>query len=141
MRTAHGNDVRPPYLGERWKRNHCDIRGAGVLSFSFPTPEPVRDACRARFAIDHLRCHRRPRTAHVAAVAVSLQAENLLPANLRILGTARSELDREGFAKLEAAPEGGLPADLVEVVKQLKGALAYRGYVLAASVETGDTCG
>ena len=30
----------------------------------------------------------------------SLQAEQLLPANLRILGTARSELDREGFANL-----------------------------------------
>ncbi|MCE1205163.1 MAG: hypothetical protein LWW79_11220 [Holophagaceae bacterium] len=37
------------------------------------------------------------------------------------------------FASKGAAPEGGLPADLVEVVKQLKGALAYRGYVLAAS--------
>ena len=32
----------------------------------------------------------------------SLQAENLLPANLRILGTARSALDREGFANLVA---------------------------------------
>jgi hypothetical protein len=37
------------------------------------------------------------------------------------------------FASKGAAPEGGLPTDLVEVVKQLKGALAYRGYVLAAS--------
>ena len=33
----------------------------------------------------------------------SLQAEHLLPANLRILGTARSELDREGFANLVLA--------------------------------------
>ena len=33
----------------------------------------------------------------------SLQAEQLLPANLRILGTARSELDREGFANLVSA--------------------------------------
>ena len=33
----------------------------------------------------------------------SLQAEHLLPANLRILGTARSELDREGFANLVSA--------------------------------------
>ena len=33
----------------------------------------------------------------------SLQAENLLPANLRILGTARSALDREGFANLVEA--------------------------------------
>ena len=30
----------------------------------------------------------------------SLQAEQLLPADLRILGTARSELDREGFANI-----------------------------------------
>ena len=30
----------------------------------------------------------------------SLQAENLLPTDLRILGTARSELDREGFANI-----------------------------------------
>ncbi|RZA20974.1 MAG: glucose-6-phosphate dehydrogenase [Lysobacteraceae bacterium] len=36
----------------------------------------------------------------------SLQAEQLLPANLRILGTARSELDREGFANLVAAAIG-----------------------------------
>jgi glucose-6-phosphate 1-dehydrogenase len=33
----------------------------------------------------------------------SLQAEQLLPANLRILGTARSELDRDGFANLVSA--------------------------------------
>mgnify|MGYP001414805577 FL=1 len=33
----------------------------------------------------------------------SLQAEQLLPANLRILGTARSALDREGFANLVSA--------------------------------------
>ena len=33
----------------------------------------------------------------------SLQAEQLLPANLRILGTARSELDREAFANLVSA--------------------------------------
>ena len=33
----------------------------------------------------------------------SLQAEQLLPANLRILGTARSELDREGFANRVSA--------------------------------------
>ena len=33
----------------------------------------------------------------------SLQAEQLLPANLRILGTARSELDREAFANLVLA--------------------------------------
>ena len=33
----------------------------------------------------------------------SLQAEQLLPANLRILGTARSELDREGFVNLVSA--------------------------------------
>ena len=32
----------------------------------------------------------------------SLQAENLLPDDLRILGTARSELSREGFAELVA---------------------------------------
>jgi len=32
----------------------------------------------------------------------SLQAERLLPDGMRILGTARSELDREGFAKLVA---------------------------------------
>ena len=36
----------------------------------------------------------------------SLQAEHLLPANLRILGTARSELDREGFANLVSASIG-----------------------------------
>ena len=33
----------------------------------------------------------------------SLQAEQLLPANLRSLGTARSELDRDGFANLVSA--------------------------------------
>ncbi len=33
----------------------------------------------------------------------SLQAEHLLPDGMRILGTARSELDREGFANLVAA--------------------------------------
>src|SRR6478672_10423224 len=33
----------------------------------------------------------------------SLQAEGLLPPGLRILGTARSELDRDGFANLVAA--------------------------------------
>ena len=32
----------------------------------------------------------------------SLQAERLLPDGMRILGTARSELDRDGFAKLVA---------------------------------------
>ena len=36
----------------------------------------------------------------------SLQAENLLPDGLRILGTARSELDREGFAALVAESIG-----------------------------------
>ena len=41
----------------------------------------------------------------------SLQAEQLLPANLRILGTARSELDREGFANLVSASiEERIPA-------------------------------
>jgi glucose-6-phosphate 1-dehydrogenase len=41
----------------------------------------------------------------------SLQAEDLLPKNLRILGTARSELDREGFARLvEAAIAERIPA-------------------------------
>ena len=41
----------------------------------------------------------------------SLQAEGLLPENLRILGTARSELDREGFARVvEAAIAERIPA-------------------------------
>jgi len=36
----------------------------------------------------------------------SLQSEGLLPAGLRILGTARSELDRDGFANLVSAAIG-----------------------------------
>jgi hypothetical protein len=37
------------------------------------------------------------------------------------------------FASKAAVSEAGLPPDLQEVVKQLKGTLAYRGYTLAAS--------
>ena len=37
------------------------------------------------------------------------------------------------FASKGPVPEAGLPADLQEVVKQLKNTLAYRGYTLAAS--------
>ena len=37
------------------------------------------------------------------------------------------------FASKGPVPETGLPTDLQEVVKQLKGALAYRGYALAAT--------
>lgn len=37
------------------------------------------------------------------------------------------------FASKSPAAEAGLPADLLEVVKQLKNTLAYRGYTLAAS--------
>jgi hypothetical protein len=37
------------------------------------------------------------------------------------------------FATKGPVPETGLPADLQEVVKQLKNTLAYRGYTLAAS--------
>jgi hypothetical protein len=37
------------------------------------------------------------------------------------------------FASKGQVPETGLPADLQEVVKQLKNTLAYRGYTLAAS--------
>src|SRR5690606_17919706 len=41
----------------------------------------------------------------------SLQAEQLLPPAMRILGTARSELDREGFANLVAnAVNNRIPA-------------------------------
>ncbi len=41
----------------------------------------------------------------------SLQAEQLLPKNLRILGTSRSALDREGFARaVEAAIAERIPA-------------------------------
>ncbi|RZA16699.1 MAG: hypothetical protein EOP93_14710, partial [Lysobacteraceae bacterium] len=41
----------------------------------------------------------------------SLQSEHLLPANMRILGTARSELDRDGFAGLvERAVANRIPA-------------------------------
>jgi len=37
------------------------------------------------------------------------------------------------FASKGPTPDAGLPMELQEVVKQLKGALAYRGYTLAAS--------
>ena len=37
------------------------------------------------------------------------------------------------FASKGPVPDGGLPPELLEVVKQLKGTLAYRGYALAAS--------
>lgn len=37
------------------------------------------------------------------------------------------------FASKGPVPEAGLPADLQEVVKQLKNTLTYRGYILAAS--------
>ena len=35
-----------------------------------PRPDHPRDATRARFPVDHLRRHRRPRAAHAAALAV-----------------------------------------------------------------------
>lgn len=37
------------------------------------------------------------------------------------------------FASKQAAPEGSVPEELQPVIKSLKGALAYRGYTLAAS--------
>lgn len=37
------------------------------------------------------------------------------------------------FASKGSVPDGGLPSELREVVKQLKSTLAYRGYALAAS--------
>lgn len=44
------------------------------------------------------------------------------------------------FASKQPTPAGSLPEELQEVVKSLKGALAYRGYTLAASfVQRWDT--
>ena len=57
---------------------------------------------------------------------------------LDVPATARKAADVELhvqvlFASKSPAPDAGLPTDLQEVVKQLKGALAYRSYTLAAS--------
>ncbi|HWS78028.1 MAG TPA: glucose-6-phosphate dehydrogenase [Thermomonas sp.] len=64
----------------------------------------------------------------------SLQSEGLLPAGLRILGTARSELDREGFAhQVAAAIEERIPA-AERNDAALRGLLERLDYV-AASVD------
>ena len=64
----------------------------------------------------------------------SLQAENLLPPQMRILGTARSELDREGFANLVSAAIGERIPSTERNDAALRGLLARLDYG-AASVD------
>ena len=64
----------------------------------------------------------------------SLQAEHLLPDGLRILGTARSELDREGFANLVSAAIGERIPSTERNDAALRGLLARLDYG-AASVD------
>ena len=64
----------------------------------------------------------------------SLQAENLLPPQMRILGTARSELDREGFANLVSAAIGERIPDAERNDAALRGLLERLDYG-AASVD------
>ena len=64
----------------------------------------------------------------------SLQAENLLPPQMRILGTARSELDREAFANLVSAAIGERIPSTERNDAALRGLLARLDYG-AASVD------
>ena len=64
----------------------------------------------------------------------SLQAEHLLPDGLRILGTARSELDRESFANLVSAAIGERIPSTERNDAALRGLLARLDYG-AASVD------
>ena len=64
----------------------------------------------------------------------SLQAENLLPPQMRILGTARSELDRESFANLVSAAIGERIPSTERNDAALRGLLARLDYG-AASVD------
>ena len=63
----------------------------------------------------------------------SLQAEQLLPAGMRILGTARSELDREGFANLVAASIAERIPAAERSDEALRGLLERLDYVAAGA--------
>ncbi|HEY1036171.1 MAG TPA: glucose-6-phosphate dehydrogenase, partial [Pseudoxanthomonas sp.] len=66
----------------------------------------------------------------------SLQAEHLLPDGMRILGTARSELDREGFADLVATSIAERVPAAERSEEALRGLLERLDYCAAGADDT-----